>query len=340
VRPITLTIEGLRSFRAPATICFEGREHLAIVGDTGAGKSSILEAMTYALYGRTTFTGQANQEIMNDLAGHMRVTLRFTVAGRIFEVTRVLRRAGDRTVGAARASLTEFAPDGSEIRKMEQVRQVDSRIQEILGLDAKAFLRTVVLPQGQFARLLVDDDPAARAAILRQIWRADELTRAGLIVDEELPPLSELAGHISQALAGAPEDPPAHLEGLRADAGQRSAAAAKAREAHRAAAAARDDLAHASERAAAADQVLDRIGHFDFAEAIAAAGKIAGRAAAIATERATAESQRAELRVHLKAVPPDNDGLDRQSIGEARAILRQLPSRAETAQGAAARGRA
>jgi DNA repair protein SbcC/Rad50 len=122
MRPLTLTIEGLRSFRSPVKISFEGRDHLAIIGDTGAGKSSILEAMTYALFGRTTFSGHANQEIMNDLADHMRVTLRFAVAGRTFEVTRALRRSGDRTVGAAKASLTEFGPDGTEIHQIEQVR--------------------------------------------------------------------------------------------------------------------------------------------------------------------------------------------------------------------------
>ena len=53
MRPIHLTVEGLRSFRSPAVpIDFTGRDHLAIVGDTGAGKSSILEAITYALYGK------------------------------------------------------------------------------------------------------------------------------------------------------------------------------------------------------------------------------------------------------------------------------------------------
>src|SRR6266487_2755819 len=217
MRPLTLTIEGLRSFRSPVEISFQGRDHVAIIGDTGAGKSSILEAMTYALFGRTTFTGHANQEIMNDLAGYMRVTLRFTVGGRTFEVTRVLRRASDRTVGAAKASLTEFAPDGTEIRKIEQVRLVNNRIQEALGLDADAFLRTVVLPQGQFAQLLVGDDPAARAAILRQVWRTDELTRAGQLADEALPPLSQLVGQVTQALAGTPENPQAHLQHLRND---------------------------------------------------------------------------------------------------------------------------
>src|SRR6266478_4850036 len=121
MRPLALTIEGLRSFRSPVEISFQGRDHLAIIGDTGAGKSSILEAITYALFGRTTYSGQANQEIMNDLSEHLRVTLRFAVAERTFEVTRVLRRAIDRTVRPAQASLTEFSPDGAEISKTEQV---------------------------------------------------------------------------------------------------------------------------------------------------------------------------------------------------------------------------
>lgn len=340
MRPLTLTVEGLRSFRAPVTIPFENRDHIAIIGDTGAGKSSILEAMTYALYGRTTFSGQANQEIMNDLAAHTRVTLRFTVGGRVFEVTRALRRAGDRTVRPATASLTEFGPDGAEMRKIEQVRQVDNRIQEILGLDAKAFLRTVVLPQGQFAQLLVGDDPTARAAILRQVWRADELTRAGQLADEALPPLSQLAGQASQALDGTPEDPDAYLEELRADAERLAGRAKKARETHQRATAARASLAQAGERAAAAETVLRKIGHLDFTVASTAAEQVVHHAAAITSERAAAQSEQSETRGRLKAVPPDDDGLDHQSIGSAQAALQQLPSRTEAAQSAALRARA
>ena len=99
MRPIHLTIEGLRSFRSPArgkddtgprtpTIDFSDRDHIAIIGDTGAGKSSILEAITYALYGQTTFTAHANQELMNDTSTDLRVVLRFRVAGETWEVAR------------------------------------------------------------------------------------------------------------------------------------------------------------------------------------------------------------------------------------------------------------
>lgn len=340
MRPLTLTIEGLRSFRSAVEISFQDRDHLAIIGDTGAGKSSILEAMTYALFGRTTFTGHANQEIINDLADHMRVTLRFTVAGRTFEVTRALRRASDRTVGAAKASLTEFGPDGTEIYKIEQVRQVNDHIKEALGLDADAFLRTVILPQGQFAQLLVGDDPAARAAILRQVWRTDELTRAGQLADEALPELSELVGQVTQALEGAPENPAAHLQQLRADAEQRLAAAKRARDTHRAAVTARDSLKEAEQTTRATENVLEKTRDFDFPAATATAEEVVRAAAAIAAERATAEGQQKALREQLQAVPSDDDGLDHQAIGAARATLDGLPARARAAVNAAARARA
>jgi exonuclease SbcC len=340
MRPLTLAIEGLRSFRLPVKISFEGRDHLAIIGDTGAGKSSILEAMTYALFGRSTFTGHANQEIMNDLADHMRVTLRFAVAGRTFEVTRALRRAGDRTVGAAKASLTEFSPDGSEMHKIEQVRQVDGRIQEVLGLDARAFLRTVVLPQGQFAQLLVGDDPTVRATILRQVWRTDELTKAGQLADEALPALSQLVGQVTQALDGTPENPQANLQLLRADAERRVDLANRARDAHRVAVTARDTLAQADERTNAAENVIAKLGDFDFGSATATAEEVVRSASVIATERGAVEKEQEVLRGQLQAVPSDDDGLDYQAIGAARTILDQLPSRAEAAVNAAGRARA
>src|SRR5690606_27621179 len=113
MRPLTLTIDGLRSFRSPVEISCEGRAHLPSIGDSGAGKSATLEALTYALFGRTTYTGHADQETINDLAGHMRVNLHFAVAGRTYEVTRALRRERDRTARQAKASLIEFDADGA-----------------------------------------------------------------------------------------------------------------------------------------------------------------------------------------------------------------------------------
>ena len=125
MRPLQPTIEGLRSFRTPPgqdggttprkpTVDFTGRDHIAIIGDTGAGKSSILEAITYALYGQTTFTARANQELMNDTSTHLRVVLRFRVSGQTWEVTRTLRRSGRRDVGQVRALLRRVGEDDAD----------------------------------------------------------------------------------------------------------------------------------------------------------------------------------------------------------------------------------
>ena len=113
MKPIKLRIEGLRSFRTgePAEIDFRGRPHIAIVGDTGSGKSSILEAITWALYGVTSYAGHANQELMNDDSSYLRVLLTFEAQGRQWEVARLLTRKRNGDVGGAQATLRETGPE-------------------------------------------------------------------------------------------------------------------------------------------------------------------------------------------------------------------------------------
>ncbi|MDQ3973354.1 MAG: SMC family ATPase, partial [Actinomycetota bacterium] len=154
MRPVQLTIEGLRSFRRLATIDFTGRQLVAIIGDTGAGKSSILEALTWALYGNATWTKQAGV-LVGDDCPQMRVRLVFDADGNRWQVTRALKRRQDRTPGPASAELVCLDGDRPTI---DGVRQVNPAVERLLGLDWDAFTRTVVLPQGQFARLLTEGD--------------------------------------------------------------------------------------------------------------------------------------------------------------------------------------
>ena len=230
MRPLSLRIEGLRSFRKEAEIDFGGRDHVAVVGDTGAGKSSILEAMTYALYGKTSFAGQANQELMNDTSNEMRVVLRFRVSGQEWEVTRVLRRDGRRKVRPARAQLRCLGEDGKALEQVEQVRQINERVEQLLGLDSEAFLRTVVLPQGRFARLLVEDTPKARSEVLRKVWPTEELEAMGDLAVRALRKVEHTRAQLQQEASAHPEDPAAHLAELtaKAESADRRAAEASA----------------------------------------------------------------------------------------------------------------
>ena len=350
MRPLQLTIEGLRSFRTPPrrdggngprkpTIDFTGRDHIAIVGDTGAGKSSILEAITYALYGQTTFTAQGNQELMNDTSMHLRVVLRFRVSDETWEVVRALKRDGHGKVSPAGAQLCRIGMGGETVEQVAQVKPVNERIKKLLGLDSDAFLRTVVLPQGRFARLLVEDKPSERSAILRQVWRTDELEAAGELAGKARRETEMLRIQLEQAASEYPEDPATHLKQLH-DAWDA---------AHQLAAAASDDEQAASaahEAALAADQA--RQAASDVAERLHApgTGQAAGRLAPIAAierelaaEDAVLEKRQTHLEDALARIPAD-DGPTGEEVAAALATLESLPALARASGEAAAALRA
>lgn len=211
MRPLRLVVEGLRSFRSAVTVDFGAYDQIAIVGDTGAGKSSILEAITYALYGKTTFTGQGNQELMNDTSTTLRVVLRFRVSGVVWEVARTLKRARDGSVGNPKPTLQRLDANSEPVEIIEQVGAVNGRISKLIGLNREAFLRTVVLPQGRFARLLVEDGPTERSTILRQVWRTDELEEIGRLAHEAREVISEKRIRLESEAERHPGDPDAHL---------------------------------------------------------------------------------------------------------------------------------
>src|SRR4051794_351657 len=169
MRPLTLIIDGLRSFRRPATLNFSDVDLLAIVGDTGAGKSSILEAITYALYSAATWTGQPG-ELIADGVRTMKVALTFGADGKRWQVTRSMSRDGY----PAPVHRLVCEDDGVVLNGRNDV---NAAIERLVGLDCKAFLQSVVLPQGRFAELL-KATPGDRGKILQNIFRVDELVAA------------------------------------------------------------------------------------------------------------------------------------------------------------------
>ena len=339
MRPVLLTIAGLRSFRSPVDIDFTGRDHVAIVGDTGAGKSSILEAITYALYGQTTFTAQANQELMNDTSLHLRVVLRFRVSGETWEVARTLRRGAQGKVGPATAQLRRVGGGGETVEQVEQVKLVNDRIKDLIGLDSDAFLRTVVLPQGRFARLLVEDKPTDRGRILRQVWRTDELEAAGEAAATARQEIEMLRVRLAQAASACPDDPAAHLAGLQ-DAGAAAARhAASASDDEAAALAARDAVLAGDKARQTAAGVVERLRALD-------TGRAAGRLAPLAAldrqlreEDAALQRRLAHLEKELAGIPTD-DGPTGGEVAAALTTLRSLGALAAFSAEAAAALRA
>ena len=160
MRPVRLEVEGFTSFRARTELDFSGLTMFAITGPTGAGKTSILDAIVYALYGRTPRLSDDFRELVSQGALTMRVALEFKAGGELYKVMRVFGRKTDIRL--------ERSEGGSWKPIADKVRQVNECIEQILGLDFNGFTRSVILPQGEFDEFL-RGDPGARKKILTQL---------------------------------------------------------------------------------------------------------------------------------------------------------------------------
>jgi exonuclease SbcC len=172
MRPLRLRIKGLRSFRAEREIDFRDLGLVAIVGDTGAGKSSILEAITYALYNATTWDQRGVKQLISDGANAMSVELEFAVDGQVYRIT----RSTSRGAYPPPAHSLECLTDGS-VARVDAEDAIKAEITRLVGLDWGGFTSAVILPQGRFQTLL-QASPADRTEILKGIFRLHELARA------------------------------------------------------------------------------------------------------------------------------------------------------------------
>ena len=146
-------MSGFTCFKEPLELDFAGLELFAIIGQTGAGKSSILDAITYALFGETSRLGSKGLEALVSLgASSMYAVLEFEASdGRIYRVSRVWsRRASEK---ALRFELLE----GSRVSTVAEgvkIKDLEAAIIAIVGLDFAGFTRAILLPQGEFDRFL------------------------------------------------------------------------------------------------------------------------------------------------------------------------------------------
>ncbi|MFE3280678.1 AAA family ATPase [Nocardia sp. NPDC059239] len=196
--PLTLAVTGFRSYPAPATIDFTGKGLTAVLGDTGAGKSSILEAITYALFGVTTWDARSTSQLIADKCDAMNVDFTFRHDGHRWRVS----RTNFRNTTPARHHLTNL-DTGEEI---DNARAVDARIKSILGMGSETFLRVGLLPQGQFDQLLVASG-RERTTRLRELFGADSLTQARETARAQYDRLNGLIGQAELKRATMPDDP-------------------------------------------------------------------------------------------------------------------------------------
>jgi len=183
MKPISLTIEAFGPYRDSVTLDFnelQNHSMFLISGPTGAGKTSILDAMVYALYGEPSGEVRKTDAIRSDFAEpqHMtRVDFSFAIGEAQYRVERLPKQLVAKKRGTGmreqNASATVYEmKDGEWTVIATSAAAIRDTIQRIIGFRKDQFLQVVLLPQGEFRKLLVAST-SEREELLHTLFRTE-----------------------------------------------------------------------------------------------------------------------------------------------------------------------
>lgn len=206
MRPVRLRLKGFTAFREEQSVDFEGVEIFAIAGPTGSGKSSLLDAMTYALYGEIDRVGIQCGQLISQGLPRMAVTLDFRVGIEEYRITRSTQRSGPSSV------LFERIVDG-EVQSVgegaDRIREAKDLVKSVIGLDYDAFTRSILLPQNKFAEFLTGDPKKRRDILIELLGLGlfnDMAKRAGQMAKDARMQADDLAAVVAKEYAGVDEE--------------------------------------------------------------------------------------------------------------------------------------
>ncbi|MBC1603654.1 AAA family ATPase [Paenilisteria rocourtiae] len=178
MRPLKLTMQAFGAYAKSETIDFTelGQERIFVIsGKTGAGKSTIFDAISFAIFGRANtneregFSLRSHYASAEDLT---EVSLEFLLRDVRYLVRRIpqqdvpKKRGEGMTTVTAKAELYEL--DGSEERLLaSSVRDVGAKMEEVIQLNVDQFRQILMIPQGEFRELLVAESREKEAILQR-----------------------------------------------------------------------------------------------------------------------------------------------------------------------------
>ncbi|MCX6213223.1 SMC family ATPase [Spirosoma sp.] len=214
--PIKLSIQGLYSYQDLQEIDFQqliGSSVFGIFGKVGSGKTSLLEAISFALYGKTErLNAKDNQayNMMNLKSKHLIIDFQFQAGPEqqlykfVYEAKRHPKKHHEIGPGERRMFIRqgdEWQPIGNE---KEDVAVLSK---QILGLDYDNFKRTIIIPQNQFREFL-ELSPTERTKMMNQLFKLDQYdlaARVSKLSKANDDQLAELRGLLSPLEAVTPE---------------------------------------------------------------------------------------------------------------------------------------
>lgn len=182
MRPLRLEMTAFGPYAGHTALDFTslGENRLFLIcGPTGAGKSTILDAMCYALYGKTSGGERSGAGLRSSYAGPdvlTEVTFDFAIGDKVYRIRRCpeqmrqgRRKSGQLVQQKAESALYEL--DGPEPRLLAS-KETEKRAAELLGVGVDQFRQIILLPQGEFRRLLLADSKE-RQGIMRQLFHTE-----------------------------------------------------------------------------------------------------------------------------------------------------------------------
>lgn len=165
MRPRHLVMEGFLAYRRRIEVDFSDADLFVLSGPTGAGKSSVIDGMTFALYGSIPRLGKGSvAPLISAQSDRARVSFSFTVGDETYTAARMLERQG----AGASTKEARLQRGEEEVVLAGTADEVTAEVTNLLGLSYEHFVKAVVLPQGAFADFLTDR-PKDRQALLGEL---------------------------------------------------------------------------------------------------------------------------------------------------------------------------
>ena len=180
MRPLELYLEGFTVYREPVRLDFRPLNFFAIQGSTGAGKTSLVDAITFALYGKVPRYGnsQAIRKVLSKGSRKLKVSLDFSVNGKEYRVERFYSRFKNKEEVIARAY-------EGDVKLNYKSKEIESWVEKVTGIDYKTFTKVIILPQGEFDRFLKPSTPKERKDILIKLVNLEVLDKVRERASEE-----------------------------------------------------------------------------------------------------------------------------------------------------------
>jgi DNA repair protein SbcC/Rad50 len=184
MKPLKLTMQAFGPYPSSETVDFQllgNRTMFVISGKTGSGKTTIFDGISFAIYGKASGEDRSGNDLRSQFANDndlTEVSLTFSLRGKTYLITRSpqqekkkARGEGFTTVNA-KAEFYAIDETGEKVLLAANVRDVDEKIKEIIQLDANQFRQILMIPQGEFRKLLTSDSKD-KEAILQRLFHTE-----------------------------------------------------------------------------------------------------------------------------------------------------------------------